>query len=308
MFKRLFIVSLGTLLFLSKTEAALTQWAFMSPASNITCPLFQPSGHVSQNPTYISPMLPGVEHPDYSNGMDALKKSFADVLPTESVNDKLERILIDHGFIYIEKKAIEQLVDQGFTTVAMEKFRQYIMLTHHKKGIGRPSCPVKEDIIALNHRIKICFDTIRQAFGIQKDSPLSVNKWMLDRIYYAMYNVKNPFLDNWIVRFNGEGKELTEKGDILTLDEHDVVDIANGDFVYFPFYTVTETSRSTEQVQEVGAIIVGSSDPFQACVREYNCGYTPNYDEKKADFIIRLSKKLAREIRAEKESHHEKKI
>jgi hypothetical protein len=87
-----------------------------------------------------------------------------------------------------------------------------------------------------------------------------VSKPMLGHIVQAQFNPEtDPFSVTSVIRF--ENNKFFLKGDILSLDEDDVTDIANGKFLYVPYYTMQKTRLSHGSYQEVGAIIIGSSDP-----------------------------------------------
>jgi hypothetical protein len=85
-----------------------------------------------------------------------------------------------------------------------------------------------------------------------------IKKPILGHIVQAQFNPEtDPFSVTSVVIY--KENRFILKGDILALSEDDLNDIANGNFVYVPFYTRRKTRLGN--YQELGAIIVGSSDP-----------------------------------------------
>jgi hypothetical protein len=87
-----------------------------------------------------------------------------------------------------------------------------------------------------------------------------VSKPFLGHITQALlYSETDPFSVTSLIRF--KDNRFILKGDLLALDEEDLHDIDSGNFVYVPYYTLGKTRLSMGSYEEIGAVIVGSSDP-----------------------------------------------
>ncbi len=87
----------------------------------------------------------------------------------------------------------------------------------------------------------------------------TTSKSVLERIIIAQHHpTTDPFSVTSVIRYKNGNFYL--KGDILNLTDEDINDIKNNNFVYANYYTMTKTRLSRGTYQEIGAIIVGSSD------------------------------------------------
>lgn len=82
--------------------------------------------------------------------------------------------------------------------------------------------------------------------------------YMLDHILQAHLVPNDPFSTTDIVRCTD--KSFTLVGDVSTLQESDLYEIASGNFVYTPFYAMKKTRLSYGSYANIGAIIVGTQD------------------------------------------------
>jgi hypothetical protein len=83
-------------------------------------------------------------------------------------------------------------------------------------------------------------------------------KPLLGWIMASLLDEKHPFSVTTVVRYD-ENKFIL-KGDILNLNEQDLNDINNSNYVYCSFYTLEKTRLSQGTYQEIGAIILGTKD------------------------------------------------
>ncbi|HLW73290.1 MAG TPA: hypothetical protein VKR54_04555 [Candidatus Babeliales bacterium] len=83
-------------------------------------------------------------------------------------------------------------------------------------------------------------------------------KPLLGWIMVSQLNTKHPFSITSVVRY--DTNEFILKGDILNLNEQDLNDISNNNYVYCPFYSLEKTRLSMGRYEEVGAIILGTTD------------------------------------------------
>ena len=85
-------------------------------------------------------------------------------------------------------------------------------------------------------------------------------RYLIGHITASLLDPQDPSSTTDVIRYSE--KVFYLKGDLLSLEPEDIEkDLRAGNFYYTPFYTVKKTRLSHGRHVEVGAIILGTTDP-----------------------------------------------